>query len=433
MPCFLNRAALFGALCTVLLGACSGDNPQAERRGPPGRGGEAPIPSVEVVEARFGALPLEERLTGRVIARNQTAIFPEVSGPIVEVLVDNGTQVQAGDPLVRIRDSEYRELYQQAVSGLAIAEAQTSQARANLQLLRSQQKRTEDLAKRQLDSQAALDDIRAQVAVAEANVQLRQAQEAQARSQMQERKRQLDYTVVRAPVDGWVGQRNAERGQQVSSSSQLFIIGDLSRVQIEVPVTEKMLSYLKEGTPVEVRSDSWNGTVLESEIARISPFLNANTLRTQAYVELENAEGLLRSGMFVNVDVLYGNSEQAVLVPNNALYRHPRTGEQGVFRMQAPSADAPAAGDASETTGPVMTAARDVNFVPIKIVANGRMVSGVSGLQAGDWVVTVGKELLMGDSGQARARVISWDRMMEMQRAQSRDLFELIDQRQRAE
>lgn len=387
------------------------------------------MPSVEVVRSQRGSLPLEERLTGRVVARNQTVIFPEVSGPIMEVHVDDGDRVEAGDPLVRIRDTEYRELYQQAESGLAIASAQTRQAEANLALLRSQLQRTRELTERNLGSQSALEEIRSQVAVAEANVDLRQAQEKQARSQMQERKLQLDKTVVRAPTSGSVGQRNAERGQQVSSSTQLFIIGDLSQVRVEVPLTEKMLGYLKEGTPVNVSSDNWPGIVMHSEIARISPFLNSSTLRTQASVELDNPDGLLRSGMFVTVDVLYGSSEEAVLIPNNALHRHPQTGEEGIFLMESPGSEYEPRPQMPGSP-PVLSSPRAVSFVAVEVFASGRMASGVRGIEEGDWVVTVGKELLMGNSTEARARVISWERIMEMQQTQSRDLFKLIDERQ---
>lgn len=427
-------ASGFSLAAAILLGACSSENAPEGRGGPGmnGPGGKATTPAVEVVVSQRGSLPLEERLTGRVIARNQTVIFPEVSGPVMEIHVDDGDYVELGDPLVRIRDTEYRELYQQAVSGLAIAAAQTRQAEASLNLLRSQLKRTRELTDRQLGSQSELDQIRSEVAVAEANVDLRKAQEEQARSQMQERKLQLDYTVVRAPISGQVGQRNAEVGQQVSSTTQLFIIGDLSKVRVEVPLTESMLSYVREGTPVNVHSDKWPGIVLQSEIARISPFLSTTTLRTQATVELDNADGLLRSGMFVTVDVLYGDSEEAVLIPNNSLYRNPQTGEEGVFLMDSPGSEYESLPQMPGSP-PVLTSPRSVSFVGVDVIASGRMASGVRGINEGDWVVTVGKELLMGNTIEARARVISWERIMEMQRTKSRDLFELIDQRQQRE
>lgn len=436
-----NLKALMICSAALLLLACGNDSPpegaaRPERPRPDGmsgasRGMKDPnlIPSVEVVAAQVGTLPLEERLTGRVIAHNQTAIFPEVSGPIVEIMVNNGDRVTEGDALVRIRDTEFRETYQQAVSGAAIAAAQTRQAQANLKLLQNQLKRITELAQRNLDSQAGLDDIRAQVEVAEANVDLRKAQEAQARSQMEERQLQLDNAVVRAPVSGWVGQRNAERGQQVSGSTQLFIIGDLSRVEIEIPITEKMLAHLVAGTAVDIRSDSWPDKTVTSTIARISPFIDSNTLRTQGYIELENPEGLFRSGMFVSVDVLYGNSEQAVQIPNTAIYRHPRSGREGVFVMEPPGSEFNYE-PVEEGGGAPLTAARPLKFVPLQIVASGRMATAVRGIKEGDWVVTVGKELVSNNVAEAKARLVSWEKIMEMQKTQSRDLFKVIDKRQ---
>lgn len=401
--------------------------PGGFRGGPGGPGGGTPIiPAVEVVAAQFGGLPLEERLTGEVTARNQTEIFPEVSGPIVEVLADNGQRVEAGDPLVRIRDTEYRERFQQAQSQLEISRAQTRQVEANLQVLRNQLARVEELRSRQLETQSALESIQAQVAVAEADLDLRRAQQRQVESQLEERRMELERTVVRAPVAGTIGLRSAERGQIVGPNSRLFLIGDLSSMQVEILLTERNLQYIKQGMAVNLYSDSWTDLIIEGEIARISPFLDSSTLRTQAYIDVSNEEGLLRPGMFVTVDVLYGESEQAVLIPNSAIYRHPRTGVEGIFVMQPPPEDEfrPVA----EVDGaPALTPAQPVSFVPVSVVASGRMATGVRGVQEGDWIVTVGQNLLINNVSEARARLMPWDRMMQMQRMQSRDLFQIID------
>src|SRR5690554_3675346 len=95
--------ALFG-LFTLLLAACdSGGEAQQSSSGFGGQG--TVIPAVEVVRATLGSRPLEERVTGRVIARNQTEIYPEAGGLITAVFVENGDTVEAGDPLVRLRDA----------------------------------------------------------------------------------------------------------------------------------------------------------------------------------------------------------------------------------------------------------------------------------------------------------------------------------------
>jgi HlyD family secretion protein len=440
-----NRIARHLAVLTALLliAACGTDDPSAGNQGgagAPGFGGPGGggfgsrgggpragvIPAVEVVEARRGALPLEERLTGRVSARNQTEIYPEVAAPIVQIYVDNGDYVNEGDPLIQLRDAEYVERYEQAVAGLDIARAQTRQADANLEVLQNQLRRVQELTARQLETTATLENIQVQVDVARANVDLRRAQENQARSQLEERRLQLLNTTVRAPISGIVGQRNAERGQMVTSNSRLFLIGDMDEVRIEVLITERQLNFIREGMTVHLYSENWSDTMLESRISRISPFLDTNTLRTQAYIDMPNPAGLLRPGMFLNVDVLYGESAEAVLIPNSAIYRHPRTGVEGVFVMTPPpgSEFRPVA----EVDGaPAVSPPLPVEFVAVSIVASGRMAAGVRGVRDGDWVVTVGQNLLVGNVSEARARLMDWDRMMQLQRMQSRDIFEIID------
>lgn len=426
--------SVFAASALVLLVACSGSEPetgsagsQGQRPGGFGPGGRAEMstPAVEVVEARVGSLPLEERLTGRVIAENQTDIIAEVGGPVTQVFVDSGDAVQAGDPLVQVRDTEYRERLTQAEAGLQVAEAQTRQAQASLAALENQLERVQSLTERRLETVSALEDIQVQVDVARANVELRRAQENQARSIVEERQLELANTTVRAPISGMVGQRTVERGQMISANTPLFMIGDLDQVRIEVLLTERMLTYIREGMTVSLYSENWPDVRFDASVTRISPFLDANTLRTQAYIEMENPDRMLRPGMFLNADIFYGETQSAVLIPNSAIYRHPRTGVEGVYVMNKPGTEAR---PVAEVDGaPPLLPAAPVRFVPIDIVASGRMASGVEGVQDGDWVVTVGQNLLMGNIAEARARVMDWGRIEEMQRMQSRDIFDIID------
>lgn len=451
MMIFKSRRQFYRLLAILplvaLIAACGVDDEPGRPSGPPGGfggpggppggfggrggGGGPQIPSVEVVQAELGALPLEERLTGRVIARNETEIYPEVSGPIVEIYVDNGDYVREGDPLVQIRDTQYIERYQQANSQLEVARAQRRQAEANLDFLRNQLRRIEELTQRQLETTATLESFRSQVAVAEADLDLRQAQENQARSQLEERRLELANTTVTAPVSGRVGQRNAERGQIVNTNTRLFLVGDLEQVRIEISLTERMLNYINEGMAVNIYSEYWPSIILQSEISRISPFLDSSTLRTQAYVDMENPNNLMRSGTFVTVDVLYGESEQAVLVPNNVIYRNPRTGIEGIYVVDTSGVDLHQQVDSLEG-GPQLSQPLPFSFVPVRVVAGGRMVSGVEGINAGDWVVSVGQNLLTGNVSETRVRPMAWERMLQLQRMQSRDLFQIIDQSRQA-
>lgn len=419
--------ALFG-LFTLLLAACdSGGQAQQNANGFGGQG--AIIPAVEVVRATVGTLPLEERVTGRVIARNQTEIYPEAGGLIVEVFVENGDEVKAGDPLVRLRDTEFSERYQQALSGLEISRAQSAQARATLDLVESQYQRTQSLVERNLENNVNLETARSQLSIAQADLDLRIAQENQAKSLVEERLLQLQNATIKAPISGTIGQRSAEVGQLAGASSRLFVIGELSTMRVELLLSDRMLAYIDVGVPVSITSTSWPDEVLNSSITRISPFLDSNTMRTQAFVELGNPQNLLRPGMFVTVDILYGQSDSSIVIPNSALYRHPRTGLEGVYVVTS-SGDSPAlAQNQQDAEGVgIIAPPAPVSFVPVQIVATGRMATGVRGIQEGDMVVTVGQQLLQGGAQQVRPRLLPWDHMMHLQELQSEDMIDIIEQ-----
>jgi RND family efflux transporter MFP subunit len=414
---FISRPFLFLLLlpAVFIFVSCAGEQEQEQER-------NSYVPTVEVIETITGALPLEERLTGVVRAENQTEIYPEVASVVMEVMVNSGDAVTEGQPLVRLRDREARELLQQAKAGLEIADARVRQAEAERDRLQARLSRMETLVSQNLESELEIEQLRAQVESASASVALARAQRSQAASVVDERENQLDLTIVRSPIDGFIGRRSVERGQAVNSTSRLMEVGDTRRMQITLSLTERMLSYIRAGQTVNIMSDSFGGEVVQTRLSRISPFLDPVTNTTQAEIELDNPDGLLRPGMFVNLDILYGESEQAVLIPNNALFTNPNDGRRGVYiasRDGLPE-ESPASGQQG-IVGPT-----PVRFVAVDIIAQGRQVTGVEGINSGDLVVTIGQNLLSSGREEARVRIIGWERMLELQELQTRDLLDMI-------
>ena len=293
--------------------------------------GQQAIPAVEVVQAQFGGLPLEERLNGLVRAANQVDIYPRIAAPVEEVYVQNGDRVNRGDPLVKLRDTDYRERLRQAEANLRINIAQRRQAQAALGEIESQLRRERILASRDLSSEMEIEQLEARLESAEASLELAEAQVEQAMSSVEEQREALAQTIITAPVTGTVGQRNAERGMQANTNTRLFTVGDLSRSKITVNLTERMLGYVQTGDRVRIFSENLPDTVLNSQISRISPFLGAGNFSTEAEIDIDNEGNLLLPGMFVTVDILYGESEQTTIIPLSAIFRQPQTGETGVF------------------------------------------------------------------------------------------------------
>lgn len=114
-------------------------------------------PAVEAVQAQFGGLPLEERLNGIVSARNQVDIYSRISAPVEEIYALNGEIVSQGDPLLKLRDTEYRERLRQAEANLRITIAQRRQAEAALGKVESQLRRERVLAERDLSSELEIE------------------------------------------------------------------------------------------------------------------------------------------------------------------------------------------------------------------------------------------------------------------------------------
>jgi RND family efflux transporter MFP subunit len=411
--------------------SCSGDSDS--NSSPAMRGNTtSATPSVEAVKSRYGALPLSERLSGTVYAKNQVSLYPEISGKIAAVHVQNGEYVGKGEPIVSLEDSRYREQVQQARANLRINEARLKQARARYNELEARYKRTKKLSDQQLSSELEMETLQAQMSSAEADVELAEAQLEQAQSSLEEQQELLSRTVIKAPIAGTVGQRNAETGMQVNSSTQLFTIGDLDNLRVEVVLTDQMLNDIEVGQTAHIYtgSNTNNSDFIEAKLSRISPFLNNVTRSTEGEIDVQNTGNKLRPGMFVPVDILYGESERATLVPTSAIYTDPGSGEEGVFVATSLGSEIQPAEQVDPQNPPPLTQPTEVQFKVIDVIATGRMEVGVEGIDPGNWVVTVGQDLLSSGRQQARVRTSSWERILALQGLQRQDLLRNVLDRQ---
>jgi RND family efflux transporter MFP subunit len=370
-------------------------------------------------------------LSGLVKAKNQVEIYPEVSAIIVSVHVKNGDFVKRGQPLVTLRDTEFRERLKQARASYQITEAQLKQAEAQLMESKSDLARLSSLSDQGLASAADLENIQTQALSAEADVALARARVAQAQATIDERQALLSQATIKAPISGQVGNRRAEVGMLVNSNSQLFTIGQLDSVRVEIIVTDRMLSYIEKGQRTEIGPSTALSDILSAPLSRISPFLHPITHSTVAEIDMANPDGRLMSGMFVTVDVFYGESDQATLIPLSSLYDNPTSGETGVYITEDPLNREPVS---RATASEVASLSEPVKFkfVPVEIIAKGRMEAGIRGIDPETWVVTIGQDLLGSASTTARVRTVNWAWVEQLQRLQREDFLEEIMQKQQA-
>lgn len=156
-----------------------------------------------------------------------------------------------------MRDKEFRERLKQATASYQIAIAQRKQAEAQLKEIESELHRMQTLAEKQLASAAELETMQTRAVGASASVELAIARVEQAQANVEEQQENLSQTVIRAPIAGSIGNRNAEVGMLVNQSTRLFTIGQLDNVRVDVVLTDRMLNYIEEGNEVKFLPQPW--------------------------------------------------------------------------------------------------------------------------------------------------------------------------------
>src|SRR5688572_16285340 len=281
--------------------------------------------------------------TGTLQAVTTVQVGSQVSGNIQWLGADFNTIVKKGQVIARLDPSLFYAQLQQVQANLAQARANLTKARSDLdqrrvQLTDAQQKfdRAQQLAKQQLLAQSDLDAAKVAVDVAAAGVASQQATVTQAQAQVTQSEASVnqsqvnrDHTVIEAPIDGIVTQRNVDVGQTVAASMQaptLFVIAaDLAEMQVNANIDEADVGRIRPGQHVTFRvdaypTDNFQGTVTQ---VRLQPVVVQNVTTYGTVITVPNRELKLKPGMTANVKVEIAKRTNALRLPNAALRFRP--------------------------------------------------------------------------------------------------------------
>src|SRR5690606_7011208 len=211
--------------------------------------------------------------TGTLSATSTVTVGSQISGQVLEVLVDYNDRVTEGQVLARIDPKTYEAQIAQGNAQVASAQASLRQAQAALANAEADYQRKAALVERQLIARsdvdlakAALDQARAQVASAQAQIRQQAASTETTRVN-------LERTVIRSPVNGVVLTRSIEPGQTVAASLQapeLFTIAeDLSKMKIELSVDEADIGQVKPGQRVSFTVDAFPDRQFRGEVQQV--------------------------------------------------------------------------------------------------------------------------------------------------------------------
>jgi len=290
-------------------------------------------------QAQRGTLRETAAASGKIEPDVQVEVKSRGSGQVIEVLVKEGDQVQAGQLLVKLDPTDAKRQLASAQVARNRAQADVDAARASLavsDLERSNNQITASVAQQSaelgLGSTDAARSADHATRVATSNVSLKRAQlraaqgalEAAALS-VQDAELRLKETSIYAPISGTVLNVAVETGTLVSSAltnvsggSALMTLADLSDLRIVASVDEAQISRIARDQRVEIRVDTYGDRVFKGVVDRVSPLgVDTSSIVTFA-VEIaiqDESAALLRSGMSADIEIVTSEQKDALLVP----------------------------------------------------------------------------------------------------------------------
>lgn len=348
------RGCLIAAGMIGILAGCGDTQPKNEESA----GQELPTITVPVFEVRQQAWPQIVRSQGSLMADEVAVVGSRVEGRVAEVHVEIGDEVKTGTPLVTLNQSEFRLL-------VAQAEAQLQQARSAVGLrpgddvagldaenappVREQKavwnealaslERAEQLQQRNSITAGEYEQIVAAAAVAEAryrsavnSVQEKIALIGVRQAELELAEEDLANTVVVAPFDGFVQQKQASPGTYIRVGDSLATVVRTSLLRFRGTIPERYALALQEGQQVRLQVESV-AQPLTVTVTRVSPSLDLLSRSLLYEAEVENAGGMLRTGLFAEAEVVVDSSATAIVIPPSALSEF--AGAEKVWKVTA--------------------------------------------------------------------------------------------------
>lgn len=289
--------------------------------------------------------------SGRVITPTRVVLGSELVGHVVEVAVEEGDKVIAGQVLARLRDDELRAALDQARRGVEEAQARVAQlhevarpvaeqglllAQANQAQTQAEFERIKTLADAGFYNQSRLDEARRALdgahaaresAVAQARgnrpdgveSRLAEARLAQARAALNVAEAKQANSVIRAPTAGVVVKKRVERGDIVTQGKLLFDLATDGETQIVLQIDEKNLGRLRVGQTASVLADAYSSQPFTAEIFHLAPAVDAEKGSVEVKLRVKQPPAFIKPDMTVSVEIKVGERVQALALPAAAV------------------------------------------------------------------------------------------------------------------
>jgi HlyD family secretion protein len=332
-------------------------------------------------DARTGDLTIIVTATGQLKPTRTVDVGSQVSGIVDQVLVNYNDHVKVGEVIARIDTTRLDAQVQQDKASLQSALAKVEDAKVTVTETEAEYKRmlaARERSKVQIVSQHDLDTAKAAFDRAKVAVTTTEAAVTQAQANLKIDETNVNYAVIKAPVDGIVLSRSVEPGQTIAASFQvatLFeIAADLRKMILQVNVDEADVGKVRVAQHVLFTVDAYPGRQFPGTITavRYNSTTTNNVVTYLAEISVNNDELLLRPGMTATANITVQTVEKALLVSNHALRFLPPSDEQtgggGGFLPRPPSNNRSASAESTAgLNNPHVWVVRDGRPAPISV------------------------------------------------------------------
>jgi membrane fusion protein, multidrug efflux system len=338
-------AGIKGAQIKTLIGF----GEQMQKMGPPPEAVNA-----APVERQSWERTLEAVAT--VVSSKGVTLSNDSPGVVTKLNFDSGAKVKAGQPLVEIDASVER--------------AQLNALRPRLVLANQSLERIKKLMGSGVSTQAELDAQESTVNGLVADMKAIQAQ--------------IERKTVRAPFDGKLGIRAINLGQYLAPGTMLTTLESTDGVFVDFTLPQQDLANLELGRSVRVRNDAGGKVIAEGKIAAIDASVDVVTRSIKVRASIQDAESVLRTGMFVNAEVVLPEKADVVAVPVTSVIHAPYG--DSVFVVEPKSGGAQGGGPEGAQQAALVARQQFVRLGPTR----GDFVAVEAGVDAGQKVVSAG-------------------------------------------
>jgi membrane fusion protein (multidrug efflux system) len=267
-----------------------GNGQHARTGGPHGAPGATSAVPVEVAPVARRSISSFIETNGTLEAENEVDLVARTSAPIVDLRIEEGDPVKAGQILARLDDVEHRAELE--IARVALNEAELAYERAN-------RLKEEDL-------------------ISPENYDQTLSTYETARARLDAAQIQLDYTVIKAPFGGLIIARYVKLAEQVGPNTRLFRISDFDPLLCPVQLPERDLSQLHLEQSAYLTVEPYPDARFDASVLRISPVIDAATGTIKVTLEVRS-RNILRPGMFARIYIETATRPEALVIPKSAL------------------------------------------------------------------------------------------------------------------